>query len=104
MIQANNYRWSAPILINILYTTWFDGGRNPGVRKEIIRYYLFISEKLILYTATIIRWVITEKKNKARIGKPNLRRFEKDQIKYILSVIIIINILISFTNRDDRYI
>jgi hypothetical protein len=52
----------------------------------------------------MIRWAITEEKDKIRIRKFSFRRFEEDQIEYILFITIIINILIFFINRDDKYI
>jgi hypothetical protein len=76
-------RWETPIIIDVLHQSWFSSPHAIGLRSETKDYFLPLSEKLILFTCTMIRWAILNERDSAKTGTLIKSRFEGDQIERV---------------------
>jgi hypothetical protein len=81
VIQPKEGRFEAPIIIHALYGAWFSSPAAAGLKKETKDFYLPLSEKLILFTCTMIRWAIMNERDADQLGKAIRTRFEGDQVQ-----------------------
>ena len=67
--QSEVNQWKTSIIIDVLHQSWFNSLHAMSLKSEIKNYFLSLSEKLILFTCTMIRWAILNERDSAKTKK-----------------------------------